>query len=132
MIGKSEDIVTRRVEKQKDAEPLDDINLRMVTVSATISETSVVLERTDEPAPKKKKAAEWRDNPQAYHAFQALQNLLIDKGVTRIHSSEWHSAHTQKEPDLSKQQRQRARQVLLDAGPVVCDKSIVWINNELT
>ena len=132
MVGKSEDIVVLRTEKMKDAEPLDDINLRMVTVAATISETSVVLERTDEPAPKKKKAAEWKDNPQAYHAFQALQNLLIDKGVTRIHSSEWHSAHTQKEPDLSKQQRQRARQVLLDAGPVVCDKSIVWINNELT
>ena len=131
MVGKSEDIVVLRTEKMKDAEPLDDINLRMVTVAATISETSVVLERTDEPAPKKK-AAGWRDNPQAYHAFQALQNLLIDKGVTRIHVSEWHEAHTQKEPDLSKQQRQRARQVLLDDGPVVCDKKIVWINKELT
>ena len=28
-----------RTEKMKDAEPLDDINLRMVTVAATISET---------------------------------------------------------------------------------------------
>ena len=132
MVGKSEDIVVLRTEKMKAAEPLDDINLRMVTVAATISETSVVLERTDEPAPKRQKAAGWKDNAQAYHAFQALQNLLIDKGVARIHVSEWHEAHTQKEPDLSKQQRQRARQVLLDAGPVVCDKKIVWINKELT
>ena len=37
MVGKSEDIVVLRTEKQKDAEPLDDINLRMVTVAATIS-----------------------------------------------------------------------------------------------
>jgi len=132
MIGKSEDIVTLRVEKQKDAEPMDEINLIMQTVPASISETSVVLERTEEPAPRRQKAAGWRDNPQAYHAFQALQNLLIDKGVTRIHVTEWHEAHTQKEPDLSKQQRQRARQMLLDAGPVVCDKKIVWINKELT
>ena len=58
MVGKSEGI-SGCTEKMKDAEPLDDINLRMVTVAATISETSVVLERTDEPAPKKK-AAGWR------------------------------------------------------------------------
>ena len=132
MVGKSDDIVVLRTEKMKDAEPMDEINLIMQTVPASISETSVVLERTDEPAPRRQKAAGWRDNPQAYHAFQALQNLLIDKGVTRIHVSEWHEAHTQKEPDLSKQQRQRARQMLLDAGPVVCDKKIVWINKELT
>ena len=133
MVGKSEDIVTLRVEKQKDAEPIEgDLRFNMLVVPASISETSVVLELTDEPAPRRQKAAGWKDNPQAYHAFQALQNLLIDKGVTRIHVSEWHEAHTQKEPDLSKQQRQRARQVLLDAGPVVCDKKIVWINKELT
>ncbi len=132
MVGKSDDIVVLRTEKMKDAEPMDEINLIMQTVPASISETSVVLERTDEPAPRRQKAAGWRDNPQAYHAFQALQNLLIDKGVTRIHVTEWHEAHTQKEPDLSKQQRQRARQMLLDAGPVVCDKKIVWINKELT
>ncbi len=132
MVGKSDDIVVLRTEKMKDAEPMDEINLIMQTVPASISETSVVLERTEEPAPRRQKAAGWRDNPQAYHAFQALQNLLIDKGVTRIHVTEWHEAHTQKEPDLSKQQRQRARQMLLDAGPVVCDKKIVWINKELT
>jgi len=132
MVGKSDDIVVLRTEKMKDAEPMDEINLIMQTVPASISETSVVLERTEEPAPRRQKAAGWRDNPQAYHAFQALQNLLIDKGVTRIHVTEWHEAHTQKEPDWSKQQRQRARQMLLDAGPVVCDKKIVWINKELT
>ena len=133
MVGKSEDIVTLRTEKMKDAEPLDDINLRMLVVPASISETSVVLERTDE-APKKGKAKkdDWRDDPQAYHAFQALQNLLIDKGVQRIHSSEWHEAHTQKEPDLDRRKRSAARQKLSDAGVVVCDKKIVWINRDLT
>ena len=79
----------------------------MMVVPASISETSVVLELTDEPAPRRQKAAGWKDNPQAYHAFQALC-LLIDKGVTRIHVSEWHEAHTQKEPDLSKQREAKS------------------------
>ena len=132
MVGKSEDIVTLRTEKMKDAEPLEDINLNMLVVPASISETSVVLERTDE-MPKKGKAKKdgWRDDPQAYHAFQALQNLLIDKGVQRIHSSEWHEAHTAKEPDLDRRKRSAARQKLSDAGVVVCDKKIVWINRDL-
>ena len=105
----------------------------MLVVPASISETSVVLERTDE-VPKKGKAKkdDWRDDPQAYHAFQALQNLLIDKGVQRIHSSEWHEAHTLKEPDLDRRKRSAARQKLSDAGVVVCEKKIVWINKELT
>ena len=57
MVSKSEDIVVLRTEKMKDAEPMDDINLRMVTVAATISETSVVLERTDEKPKKKRRGA---------------------------------------------------------------------------
>jgi hypothetical protein len=132
MVGKSEDIVTLRTEKMKDAEPMDDINLTMLVVPASISETSVVLERTDE-APKKGRAKKdgWRDDPQAYHAFQALQNLLIERGVQRIHSNDWHEAHTAKEPDLDRRKRSAARQKLSDAGVVVCDKKIVWINRDL-
>ena len=42
------DIVTLRVEKQKDAEPIKgDLRLNMLVVPASISKTSIVLELTD-------------------------------------------------------------------------------------
>ena len=133
MVSKSEDLVTLRVEKQKDAEPLSDgLNFKMLTVPAGISETSVVLQRTDEtPKQKYRQQYRWRNDPEAYHAFQALQNLLIDQGVTRVHASAWHEAHKAKEPDLDRRRREKARQKLLNAEIVVCDKNIIWINREL-
>ena len=133
MVSKSEDLVTLRVEKQKDAEPLSDgLNFKMLTVPAGISETSVVLQRIDEtPKQKYRQQYRWRNDPEAYHAFQALQNLLIDQGVTRVHASAWHEAHKAKEPDLDRRRREKARQKLLNAEIVVCDKNIVWINREL-
>ena len=133
MVSKSEDLVTLRVEKQKDAEPLSEgLNFIMLRVPAGISETSVVLQRTDEtPKQKYRQQYRWRNDPEAYHAFQALQNLLIDQGVTRVHASAWHEAHKAKEPDLDRRRREKARQKLLNAEIVVCDKNIVWINREL-
>ena len=87
MVSKSEDLATLRVEKQKDSEPLSEVlNFKMLTVPAGISETSVVLQRTNEtPKQKSRQQYSWRNYPEAYHAFQALQNLLIDQGVTRVH-----------------------------------------------
>ena len=40
-------------------------------------------------------------------------------------------AHKAKEPDLDRRRREKARQKLLNAEIVVCDKNIVWINREL-
>ena len=96
-----------RVEKQKDAEPLSEgLNFKMLTVPAGISETSVVLQRTDEtPKQKSRQQYRWRDDPQAYHAFQALQNLLIEQGGKSVHASAWHEAHKAKDPDLDRRQR---------------------------
>ena len=72
MVSKSEDLVTLRVEKQKDAEPLSEgLNFKMLTVPAGISETSVVLQRTDEtPKQKYRQQYRWRNDPEAYHAFK--------------------------------------------------------------
>ena len=104
----------------------------MLKVPAGISETSVVLQRTDETLKQKSRQQyRWRNDPEAYHAFQALQNLLIDQGVTRVHANTLHEAHKAKEPDLDRRRREKARQTLLNTEIVVCDKNIVWINREL-
>ena len=131
VVKKTEEFVTLSTEKQKDAEHLDDIVMKLTPI-AMIADPSAVLVRTDEKPKNVQKKNNWRNDPEAYHAFQALQNLLIDQGVTRVHASAWHEAHKAKEPDLDRRRREKARQKLLNAGIVVCDKNIVWINRELT
>jgi 5S rRNA maturation endonuclease (ribonuclease M5) len=130
MVSKSEEYVILRTEKQKDAEPMGDVVMKLTPI-ATLSDPSAVLIRTDEKPKSAQKKNNWRDDPQAYHAFQALQNLLIDQGGKRVQASSWHEAHKAKDPDLDRRQRQKARQKLVDSGVVVCDENIVWINREL-
>ena len=66
-----------------------------------------------------------------YAAYQALRNLLIDKGVNKVPVSDWHKAHADKSPDLTPAKRKDARQQLQDKGLVVIDGSMVWINREV-
>jgi len=66
-----------------------------------------------------------------YAAYQALRNLLIDKGVNKVPVSDWHKAHADKSPDLALCDRRDARQQLQDKGLVVIDGSMVWINREV-
>ena len=128
MIGKSDDIVTLRVEKQKDAEPLDDINLRMVTVSATISETSVVLERTDEK-PKKKKA--WRPTGAIKRALQVFENLCVDRGSPKIRYNDWAAKMHSEMPDTPDSTKGSARNKLIEEEWIISVDGVCWKNKEL-
>ena len=70
------DIVTLRVEKQKDAEPMEgDLRFNMLVVPASISETSVVLELTDEQATRNRKALTFEQEI----ALEALRSALADR-----------------------------------------------------
>lgn len=128
MIGKSDDIVTLRVEKQKDAEPLDDINLRMVTVSATISETSVVLERTDEK-PKKKRA--WRPTGAIKRALQVFENLCVDRGSPKIRYNDWAAKMHSEMPDTPDSTKGSARNKLIEEEWIISVDGVCWKNKEL-
>ena len=66
-----------------------------------------------------------------YAAYQALRNLLIDKGVNKVPVSDWHKAHADKSPDLTPAKRKDARQQLQDKSLVVINDSMVWINPEV-
>ena len=128
MVGKSEDIVVLRTEKMKDAEPMDDINLRMVTVSATISETSVVLERTDEK-PKKKKA--WRPTGAQKRALQVFENLCVDRGSAKVRYSDWTAKMRSDMPDTPDSTKGSARDALIDNEWIISVDGVCWKNKEL-
>lgn len=128
MVGKSEDIVVLRTEKMKDAEPMDDINLRMVTVSATISETSVVLERTDEK-PKKKKA--WRPVGAQKRALQVFENLCVDRGSSKVRYSDWTAKMHSDMPDTPDSTKGSARDALIDNEWIISVDGVCWKNKEL-
>ena len=128
MVGKSEDIVVLRTEKMKDAEPLDDINLRMVTVAATISETSVVLERTDEK-PKKKKP--WRPTGSIKRALQVFENLCVDRGSPKVRYSDWTAKMNSDMPDCPDSTKGSARDKLIDEEWIISVDGVCWKNKEL-
>ena len=128
MVGKSEEIVTLRTEKMKDAEPMDDINLRMLVVPASISETSVVLERTDEK-PKKKKA--WRPTGAIKRALQVFENLCVDRGSPKIRYNDWAAKMHSEMPDTPDSTKGSARNKLIEEEWIISVDGVCWKNKEI-
>lgn len=128
MVGKSEEIVTLRTEKMKDAEPMDDINLKMLVVPASISETSVVLERTDEK-PKKKKA--WRPTGAIKRALQVFENLCVDRGSPKVRYNDWAAKMHSEMPDTPDSTKGSARNKLIEEEWIISVDGVCWKNKEL-
>ncbi|MGI9313387.1 MAG: AAA family ATPase, partial [Luminiphilus sp.] len=128
VVGKTEDVVTIAVQKQKDAEPIDDISFNMVSVPVGISDTSVVLERTDTPAVTPRRPQDLA--PSQKRALTALRNLCADRGP-RVAITEWHNAHIRDCPDTHASTRKTARDALVDNRYVVLADGLCWINKEL-
>jgi len=120
-------LMTIQVEKQKDAEPAGDINLRMVSVGL-IGDQTVVLRETDEQGTPKQRR-ERLTGPQKI-ALQALTNLAATKGP-KVSVASWHDEHNAKTPSATRQSRNRARDALQNKGIVVIDKGYAWVNYDL-
>jgi len=116
-------IVTLKVEKQKDAEPIGDMNFEMVPV-ATIDDQSVVMVEVGEPD-KKKKSEQLTETQKL--ALESLQNLLIDRGVREVHVDQWHDAHRLKCPDSKAPARRDARNALQTKRVIAVENNKVWI-----
>ena len=128
MVGKSDDIVTLRVEKQKDAEPIEgDLRFNMLVVPASISETSVVLERTDEQATRNRSALTFEQEI----ALAALRSALIDKSARSVHKDVWHAYHNAKAPDETGGKRRDARNALQKKRVIAIEGNMCWIINGL-
>ena len=124
-------IVTLKVEKQKDAEPIGDMNFEMVPV-ATIDDQSIVMVEVgaDEVKDKKRKnkAATPLTTDQQF-ALEALQNAIIDAGQKSINVDAWHTAHSNKCPDVTAGKRRDARSALQDKRVIAIENKKVWIIN---
>ena len=123
-VVKDEQTVTMRIEKQKDAEVIDDIVLTMEPVSS-VNGGSVVLRREDAPV----KSAPKRDiNMQL--ALESLQDFIIKMENPRPSYRAWCAYHAEKTPDHTKQEQSKARKDLQAARIIAIDENKVWIINE--
>ena len=129
-VKNTDGLICLKNEKQKDHAEHPAIYLKMKEI-ALIDGSSLVLElissNNGQTLAKRPKFGSSRQ----YAAYQALQNLLIDKDVTKVPVSYWHKAHADKSPDLTPTKRKDARQQLQDKGLVVINDSMVWINREV-
>lgn len=124
-VTKDESLVTMSVQKQKDAELLDDITLEMTQI-ASISGSSIVLTRTD--APVKNKVVKKDINMQL--ALESLQDYIIKMENPRPNYLAWCRYHEEKTPDHTKQERSAARADLQKARIIALDQNRVWIIKE--
>lgn len=126
MVGKSEDVVTLRVEKQKDAEPIEgDLRFNMLVVPASISETSVVLEKTDEAEQRSRSAL----TDEQEIALAALHSALIDKNTKSVHKDVWNSYHKAKAPNETTGKRRDARNALQKKRVIAIENNMCWVIN---
>ncbi|MDA9194265.1 helicase RepA family protein [Alphaproteobacteria bacterium] len=129
-VKNSDGVICLKNEKQKDHAEHPPIYLKMKEI-VLIDGSSVVLELISSDIGKNPFKRPKFGSARQYAAYQAIRNLLIDKGVNKVPVSDWHKAHADKSPDLTPAKRKDARQQLQDKGLVVIDGSMVWINREV-
>jgi len=126
-VSKSEDLVTLKVEKQKDAEPIEDLSFEMTQV-ALVDDVSVVMLPSEREG-KKRRAAKL--TPEQDIALQALRNESVRLGRERVPVNCWHDAHKAKTPDVASGKRRDARSALQNKRVIVIDGGEVWEYKEL-
>lgn len=123
-------VICLKNEKQKDHAEHPPIYLNMKEI-ALLGGSSVVLELISGKDSQKPSKRPKFGSARQYAAYQALQNLLINRKVKKAPVRDWHEAHKDKSPDLDPAKRKDARQQLQDKGLVVITDSMVWINRDV-
>lgn len=126
-VSKLEGTVTMVVEKQKDAEPAPERAFEMMPVGL-IDDISVVMKPVD--APKKRTRGVKLTSDQQI-ALQALRNLTVEMGQSRVPVSIWHDKHRVKTPDLTSGKRRDARAGLQSKRVIVIEDNKVWEIKEI-
>ena len=126
-VSKVEDAITMITEKQKDAEPADDLAFKMTPV-ALIGDASAVMTLTAAPAKKQKRKS--LSEPQKI-ALQALENLCAERGRERVSIDDWHAAHRAITPDSTTGSRRDARGALQTKRVIYIGDGQVWKNKDL-
>ena len=104
-----------------------DLRFNMLVVPASISETSVVLELTDEQATRNRKALTFEQEI----ALEALRSALIDKKTKSVHKDMWNAYHNAKSPDETGGKRRDVRNALQKKRVIAIGNNMCWVINGL-
>ena len=120
MLKRTDDRITMQIEKQKDAEPLDDMTFTLEKVAMIDDGSAVVVPA--EAAQEKPKM-----NKSDREALEALRKALIDGNVSKVTVKTWEEYHRLNSLDVDKSTLSRARKRLRDDGIVGLDNGFVWV-----
>jgi len=125
-LSASEGILTLKMEKMKDAEPIDDTTYEMVPI-ALLEDSSAVIK----PVQTEEKRRSTKLTTGQMLALQALKNGAVDAGTPRISVARWHDLHKAKAPDFTSRRRADDRAALQSKGAIFIDDGKVWVNKGL-
>ena len=127
-VKKSEDTFTLKCEKQKDAEPFDEMQFDMIPI-AMLGDSSIIIQRSDTGQQNTPRQARLTNDQLI--ALDALRSVLIKEKSDRCHIEGWKLEHRVKTPDLSAGKRRDARAALQSKRVIFIDDGIVVINKDL-
>jgi hypothetical protein len=127
-VKKSEDTFTLKCEKQKDAEPFDEMQFDMIPI-AMLGDSSVIIQRSDTGQQNTPRQARLTNDQLI--ALDALRSVLLKEKSDRCHIEGWKLEHRVKTPDLSAGKRRDARAALQSKRVIFIDDGIVVINKDL-
>ena len=110
-VSRSDNALSMKVEKQKDAEPIEDLVFDMQKIQI-IGDSSIVLEKSES-------AVQFRPKLSGAQriALEALRQAIIDEGKQSVTIKQFHDAHARLAPDDSAS-RSKARGRLQEMGVI--------------
>lgn len=127
-VKKDEDSFTLSCEKQKDAEPFDDMVFDMVPI-AMLGDSSIVIQPSEPTQRSDVRRAKLTNDQQI--ALDALHNVLANEKSDRCDIERWKVEHRVKTPDLTAGKRRDARAALQSKRVIFIEDGIVIINKGL-
>ena len=125
-----DDSITVQVEKQKDAEPAEDMRLDMLPI-ALMGETSLVLQKSDS-SELGTDVTRVKLTTEQQLALDALYVALAKEQSDRCHIETWHLEHRVKTPNHTAGKRRDARAALQSKRVIFIDEQSVIINKALS
>lgn len=127
-VKKDDDSFTLQCEKQKDAEPFDDMVFDMVPI-AMLGDSSIVIQPSEPVERSDRRRARLTTDQEI--ALDALRNVLMKEQTNKCDIERWNIEHRVKTPDLTAGKRRDARAALQSKRVIFIEDGIVSINNEL-
>jgi len=126
-VKKEDDGLLLQCEKQKDAEPFEDMQFDMLPI-AMLGDSSLIIQRTEVERQDKRRAKLTTDQQ---IALDSLHDVLAKEGSDRCKLDIWKADHRVKTPDLTAGKRRDARAALQSKRVIFIDEGMVILNRGL-